>query len=182
MTTVIGIQYENKCILYADSLVMDDSYPFKHSSMVKINKHGQYLIGVAGELHMLQYLCYVWEPPAPTAEDIKNPFRFMIHGVVPALREELKEANLLPEKSDDETKNNFELLVCLNSVIFQIDSEFAVVQDVNNFYGVGSGSKYALGALHAGASPVKAMEIAQKLDRNTNEPFIKREQRRTKNV
>lgn len=181
MTTVIGIQYENKCTLYADSQITDDGQPFKHPNVVKIAKHNHYLIGVAGDLHMLQFLCYVWQPPAPTAEDIKNPYRFMVATVVPSLRDDLKEANLLPEEDDDKIKNNFELLICLNSIIFQIDSDFAVVQSATGFYGVGSGSRYALGALHAGASPVKAMEIAQRLDRNTSEPFIKREQRKTKN-
>ena len=180
MTTIIGIQYENKCTLYADSMIDDDGQPFKHPNMVKVTKHGQYLVAVAGDLHMLQFLCYAWQPPAPTAEDIKNPFRFMITSVVPTLREELKEANLLPDKEDDETKNDFSMLLCLNGDIFSIDSDFAVTQDATNFYGIGSGSPFALGALHSGASPQKAMEVAQKLDRKTNEPFIKREQRRTK--
>ena len=180
MTTIIGIQYENKCTLYADSMITDDGQPFKHPNLVKITKHGQYLVGVAGDLHMLQFLCYVWHAPVPTADDIKNPYRFMVTTVVPALREDLKEANLMPEKDDEETKNDFAMLLCLNSDIFQIDSDFSVTQDATNFYGIGSGSPYALGALHVGASPQKAMEVAQKLDRKTNEPFIKREQRRTK--
>jgi ATP-dependent protease HslVU (ClpYQ) peptidase subunit len=180
MTTIIGVQYENKCILYADSQIDDDGQPFKHPNLVKITKHGQYLVAVAGDLHMLQFLCYAWQIPVPTADDLKNPYRFMVTTIVPALRDELKEANLLPDKDDDEIINDFSMLLCLNSDIFQIDSDFAVTQDVTNFYGIGSGSPYALGALHAGASPQKAMEIAQKLDRKTNEPFIKREQRRTK--
>lgn len=39
-------------------------------------------------------------------------------------------------------------------------------------YSVGSGSAFALGALRAGATPMKAMEIAAELDRATGGPFV----------
>jgi ATP-dependent protease HslVU (ClpYQ) peptidase subunit len=41
------------------------------------------------------------------------------------------------------------------------------------FYGVGSGSPYALGALYGGVKPEKAMAVAEKIDVNTSGPFQK---------
>ncbi len=40
-----------------------------------------------------------------------------------------------------------------------------------DFYAIGSGSKAAMGALHAGASLERAMEIASAVDPYTREPF-----------
>jgi ATP-dependent protease HslVU (ClpYQ) peptidase subunit len=46
----------------------------------------------------------------------------------------------------------------------------------DGIYGVGSGSSYAIGALHAGAKPLKALAVAEKLDMNTSGPFLVKEQ------
>ena len=42
----------------------------------------------------------------------------------------------------------------------------------DGIYGVGSGAAYAIGAIHAGAKPMKAMEIAAKLTAFTSGPYI----------
>ena len=43
-----------------------------------------------------------------------------------------------------------------------------------SFYGVGSGSAYALGALEAGANAEAAMDIASKLTAFTARPYIQK--------
>jgi ATP-dependent protease HslVU (ClpYQ) peptidase subunit len=181
MTTVIGIQYPDKCILYADSVVVgNNSTPFKHRSMTKIVKRGQYLIAAAGDFRVLQFVHHIWEPPTPTQDDLKDTFHFMIASVMPSLRDDFKENGFDPQDKDDkgERSMSFSLLICLNGTIFDIDEDLTVTLSDTNFYGIGSGSVYAVGALHTGATAIKAMEIAEKLDVNTSSPFIKREQRK----
>ena len=46
----------------------------------------------------------------------------------------------------------------------------------DNVYSIGSGGPYALGALYAGAEPLKAMEIAAKVSAYTFPPFYVEEQ------
>ena len=46
----------------------------------------------------------------------------------------------------------------------------------DGIYGVGSGSAYAIGALHAGKKPLEALKIAEKIDSNTSGPFLVKEQ------
>jgi hypothetical protein len=46
----------------------------------------------------------------------------------------------------------------------------------DGLYGVGNGAKYAIGALSAGAAPLKAMKIAETQDAWTSGPFQKKEQ------
>ena len=50
------------------------------------------------------------------------------------------------------------------------------MRSMDGTYAVGSGATYALGALHAGAKPMKAMEIAAKLTAFTSGPYIEKEQ------
>lgn len=179
MTTVIGIQQADRCSLFADSLVVDTNTSFKHKNMVKVAKRGKYLLGISGNWGVLQAIAYVWEPPVPTQDDLNNLYEFMITTVAPSLRDDLKEQGIdfTTDDKGDKSKE-FNLLCCLNGTIFLIDDDFTVTQNENNFYGIGSGGDYAIGALHAGALPMKAMEIAEKLDINTEAPFLKREQRR----
>jgi ATP-dependent protease HslVU (ClpYQ) peptidase subunit len=184
MTTVIGIQYPDKCVLYADSVVISNATtPFKHRSMVKIAKRGQYLIAAAGDFRVLQFVHHIWEPPTPTQDDLKDTFHFMISSVMPSLRDDFKENGFDTQDKDDkgERSLSFSLLLCLNGTIFDIDEDLTVTLSDTNFYGIGSGGDYALGALHAGATALKAMEIADKLDINTQPPFIKRSQERLLN-
>ena len=50
------------------------------------------------------------------------------------------------------------------------------MRDSSGFYGVGSGAQFALGALHAKAKPMKAMEIAAKCTAFTAPPYIEKVQ------
>jgi ATP-dependent protease HslVU (ClpYQ) peptidase subunit len=50
--------------------------------------------------------------------------------------------------------------------------------DGKGFYGVGSGSGYAIGALSAGATIEKALEISADNDAYTSGPFIYRTQKK----
>lgn len=69
-----------------------------------------------------------------------------------------------PDTADDWPKGS--ALVVVDGRIFTTDSIFAVTEH-EEAVGIGSGSKYALGALASGKSVEKAMEIAAQLDPGT---------------
>lgn len=54
--------------------------------------------------------------------------------------------------------------------VWIIDDELTPFEPLDDFFAVGAGAQYALGALHAGADAVRAVEIACKLDTNSFEP------------
>ena len=171
MTTIIGVEYANRCVVLGDSRVVGDSKIYSHSDMVKVVTNGNFIIGAAGDVRALQVILHTWKPPAPIAKDKENLFQFMISKVVPSLKQQLTECGLLESKSADK---EFELyvLIAFNGNIFEIDGDLAVSRSDSGYYGIGTGGDYALGALYAGATPEQAASIAALNDSKTAEPFI----------
>lgn len=171
MTTIIGVEYANRCVVLGDSRVVGDSKIYSHPDMVKVVTNGNFIIGAAGDVRALQVILHTWKPPVAVAKDKDNLFQFMISKVVPSLKQLLTDYNLLDTKSTDK---DFELyvLIAYNGNIFEIDSEFAVSRSESGYYGIGTGGDYALGALYAGATPEQAAAIAALNDSKTAEPFI----------
>ena len=171
MTTIIGVEYANRCVVLGDSRVVGDSKIYSHPDMVKVITNGNYLVGVAGDVRALQVVLHTWKPPAFLAKDRTNIFQFMVNKVAPSLKQLLTDAGLLDSKSPDK---DFEIniIVGLNGSLFEIDSDFAVSRSESGYYGIGTGGDYALGALYAGATPEQAASIAALNDSKTAEPFV----------
>jgi ATP-dependent protease HslVU (ClpYQ) peptidase subunit len=171
MTTIIGIEYNDKSILVADSRVIDDSgRVYAHKVMKKIAKRGSVLIAGAGEVTPCDIAQNIWVPPQFTAKDKKDPYRYMIVKAMPSLRKCLTDNGYT---FDDDKKDGmrFQFLMSVGGEIFDIDEDLSVMKSEDNIYAIGSGGPYALGALHAGAEPMQAMEIASKVSAYSSPPF-----------
>lgn len=179
MTTIVGVQYEDRCIIGADNQVTDSiGRVFHHPNMVKISQRGAFLIGGSGEVQPCDVAQHLWKPPAPTAADKRNPYHFMIAKAMPSLRDCLKANgyNFDEPESKDDSGPRFHFLIAVCGELFDISDDLSVCQTDTGYYGVGNGSSYALGALHAGASVLDALEIAARLDAYTSGPFMTLEQ------
>jgi ATP-dependent protease HslVU (ClpYQ) peptidase subunit len=171
MTTIIGIEYSDKSVLVADSRVIDDSgRVYAHKVMKKIAKRGSILIAGAGEVTPCDIAQNIWVPPQFTAKDKKDPYRYMIVKAMPSLRKCLTDNGYT---FDDDKKDGmrFQFLMSVGGEIFDIDEDLSVMKSEDNIYAIGSGGPYALGALHAGAEPMQAMEIASKVSAYSSPPF-----------
>ena len=73
MTTIIGVQYEDSCVIASDSRVAEGGKVFTHPEMVKAVERGSYIIGGAGDYRALQVVLHGWSPPLVTAK-AKNSF------------------------------------------------------------------------------------------------------------
>jgi hypothetical protein len=143
--------------------------------MAKITERGQYLIAGAGESAACDLIQHCWIPPKPTAEDKKDLYHFVISKVVPSMKLCFKDNDYKwQDDTDDETK--FAFLIAIGGEIFDISDDFAICLDIDGYYGIGSGSSLALGALKAGVSMEAALEIAASKDPYTAPPFIFMEQ------
>lgn len=176
MTTIIARQFEDRVVIAADSLVTA-SRKYIHPKMAKITERGSYLIAGAGESAACDIAQHIWEPPKPSALDRKDLYHFVITKVVPSLKLCFKENDYKwDDKDDDETK--FAFLIAIGGEVFDIADDFAVCLDVDGYYGIGSGSSLAVGALKAGVSMAQALSIAADKDPYTAPPFIFFEQQK----
>lgn len=176
MTTIIGIEYDDKSVVIADSRVTgDDGRIYSHPVMRKIAKRGALLIAGAGEVAPCDTAQNIWVPPAFTAKDKKDTYRYMVTKAMPSLRKCLID-NGYNFDEDKKDGMRFQFLMAVGGEMFDIDEELTVIKSDDRFYSIGSGGPYALGALYAGAEPMKAMEIAAKLSAYTSPPFYIEEQ------
>jgi hypothetical protein len=73
-------------------------------------------------------------------------------------------------------------LILIGGEIFEIADDFSVSMDGKGYYGVGSGSDLAIGALSAGATMKEALKIASENDAYTSPPFIFHTQQKRQKV
>lgn len=67
---------------------------------------------------------------------------------------------------------DFTCLVLQKDGLWEYDAWCRGVKILDEFYAIGSGAKAALGALHMGASAVKAVEVACKIDHYSGPPVV----------
>ena len=171
MTTIIGIEYSDRSVLVADSRVTDDAGRiYAHKAMKKISQRGALLIAGAGEVAPCDIAQNIWNPPQFTAKDKKDVYRYMITKVMPSLRKCLTD-NGYNFEEDKKDGMRFQFLISVGGEIFDIDEDLSVMKSDDNFYAIGSGGPYALGALYAGAEPEIAMDIASKVSAYSAPPF-----------
>lgn len=175
MTTLIGIEYDDSCVIVADSRTTDDTgYIYTHPSIKKITERNEYLIAGSGEVLPCDVAQHIWEPPAVSKIDKKDLFHFMVSKAMPSLRKCLSLNGF--NFDEPKTEQRFQFLIAVCGEIFDIDDELSVSKNSSGVYGAGSGSPFALGALHAGADAYQAMEIASKLTAFTAGPYLSKVQ------
>jgi ATP-dependent protease HslVU (ClpYQ) peptidase subunit len=179
MTTIVAVVKNGNVTMGADSQVSDGSRPNKHPQMEKITKNNGWLIAGSGDSTPCDILQHIFVPPVPTAKEREDLYKFMIVKFIPAMREALEENGW---KKDNEDKDSgFSMLFAYNGEVFDIGNDFSVLLNSDGIYGVGNGSQFAIGALYAGVSVEKALEIAANNDIYTSGPFqIVRQQKANK--
>ena len=170
MTTVIAIQHSDGVEMIADSQINSNGKPYFHSDMVKIVERNKYLIGVAGRVVALQAIQNSWNPPALSSAYKGSTYNFVITKIVSSLKMFIDESKMFTDK-EKEDGDLFSILIAIKGDVFEIDEDYSVARRSDGIYAIGSGADFALGALMAGATSIRAMEIASSLDVNTSYPF-----------
>ena len=172
MTTIVGVQNADGCVIASDSRVAEGGKVYTHPEMVKAVQRGSYIIGGAGDYRALQVVLHGWTPPLVTVKAKQNLYEFVINKVAPSLKATLTDAGIeFTKSSDNDDKFELSLLLGINGTVFEIDSDFAVAMNDTGLYAIGSGGDFALGALHAGATVLDAMRIAAVNNNGTSAPF-----------
>jgi ATP-dependent protease HslVU (ClpYQ) peptidase subunit len=169
MTTIVATCKNGNVVMGADAQVTDNARPNRHSKMEKISKVNGWLIAGSGDSTPCDILQNMFVPPVPTTKERENLYKFMIVKFVPAMRECLEENGYKVDPNDKEA--GFSMLFAFDGEVFDIGDDFSVLLNNDGIYGVGNGAQFAIGALYAGASVEKALEIASSNDIYTSGPF-----------
>ena len=176
MTTIVAVCKNGIVTMGADSQVTDGDRINNDLRMEKITKNNGYLIAGAGDATPCDILQHIFVPPVPTVSERKNLYKFMITKFVPSMRECLDENGWKPVQNDD---SGFNMLIAFDGEVFDIGDDFSVLLNNKGIYGIGNGSKYAIGALWVGATIEKALEAASDNDIYTSGPFQIVQQKKT---
>ena len=185
MTTLIGIELEDRCVLAADSQITEDNLRTICTTVPKIVSVGKYLLGITGDSRPGDILAYNWSPPKYQGAD---PTQWMGKKVLPSILTAFKENGYDPYEATKDKDAGFDYLVAFNGNLFHIAVDLSFIQSTKGIYGLGSGGQLALGSLYSLTDSAinlnperharRAIEIAMMLDINTNPPIQLVTQRR----
>ena len=185
MTTLIGVQLEDRCVLAADSQITEDNLRTISTTTPKIVSVGKYLLGITGDSRPGDILAYNWTPPSYKGADA---IQWMGKKVMPSILAAFKENGYDPYEATKEKDAGFDYLVAFNGNLFHIAVDLSFIQSSLGLYGLGSGGAFGLGYLSG--LPVstiskqperharRAVEISAVLDVNTCPPIQLVTQRR----
>lgn len=194
MTTVVAIQGDGFAVMGTDSrLSAVDTSGFvtrihtMNSNVSKINQINGMLIGIAGDVRAINLVSHSLQVPQASASlRGKKLDDYVTNKFIPALRA-CFDANgySAPQKESSEhiAEQGSEILLAVNSVIYQIDNDYAWSNDASGLYAIGTGEQYAIGALAALLKTkvtavamakkhcLNALAIAAKFDPHTGYPY-----------
>lgn len=184
MTTLLGYQSSTWACIGSDSQISDDKRKYISSKgFQKLFINDEYIIGVAGDLRVINILTSSFVPPIP---DVKNLDRFMTTAFIRSLKDTFVEECEGEEVGEVMKGNVFS--VAVKGALYEIGVEYEILRIQNDsISAAGTGSLVALGALHAliqdsskdqkaDRSYVKlmiskALKIASHYDVHTSPPF-----------
>ncbi len=178
MTTLVGIQLEDRVVLAADSQITEDTLRTVSTSAPKIIHVGKYLLGLVGDARPGDILAYNWRPPVYKGAD---PVQWMGKKVMPSILTAFKENGYDPYEAAKDKDSGFDYLVAFSGNLFHIATDLSFIQSDHKIYGIGSGGSYALGYLYDRMGRLsignveqhaeRAVQIASMLDINTCPPI-----------
>lgn len=158
MSTVAAIQGPSWVVVGYDSQVSEDSgrkYVLP-SDAGKVVENNEYIFGVAGDLRAVNILSHAFIPPDPGKKLGAELDEFMSTKFVLALKK-CFDTNFYGK--DGEQGSN--ILIAVNGTVYEIGGNYDCVRDVYGYYSVGTGSPYALGALHANIPERLTLKVAK---------------------
>lgn len=194
MTTIIALQGDGFAVVCVDSRIssMDEGgYASQITTLSqgsgKVSQNGKYLLGAAGDVRAINILHHAFVPPQPTPGlDRKKIDHFFTTKFIPSLRECFEKqgyANPEKENSNHIAEHGSTVLAVVSGQIYVVEGDYSWTSDANGVYALGTGSSYALGALHVllgtkertpkvcKDAAMKALKVAASFDPYTGPPF-----------
>ena len=151
MSIVVAVQKNDRIVMAADTLVCfgdDVVIPSANASVPKIQRLGSVVIGGTGwAVYDDIFRDYLHDKPAPELADERSIFTFFMN-LWKVLHENYAFVN--DQAADKDTpfgELDATFLITNRKGIFKVSSDMGITK-FNQYYAVGSGSDYALGALY----------------------------------
>lgn len=142
MTCIVGLINNKKVYLGGDSAgVSGRSISYRKDS--KVFKNNGFVMGFTSSFRMGQLLRYKFIPPKYNTND--DLFEYMVCEFVEKVRTVLKEGGYNIKDKDQDAGGTF--IVGYNGRIFQIQSDYQVSEEEQEYTSVGCGVDLALGSL-----------------------------------
>jgi ATP-dependent protease HslVU (ClpYQ) peptidase subunit len=178
MTTIAAVQGSGFAVIGYDSRISGEGgrlYVLPKNSP-KVIKNGSYLLGAAGDLRAVNLLATISLPEPAEKMNAVELDRFVSTQIIPVIKNWFEENGY---GKDGEQQS--ELMLCVRGVLYELSENYDCTRDANGIYGIGSGSSYAVGALHAMVDKNttvdeakdcmrEALRIAMKLDSGSGLP------------
>lgn len=143
MTCIVGLVDDGAVYIGGDSAGVSNSW-LKLGAEPKVFTNGAYVMGFTSSFRMGQLLRHALKPPPPPERGLQ---RFMVTTFVDAVRRCLKDGGLAKRENEVESAGTF--LVGVAGTLFEITDFYTVVEEIEPYASVGSGSVIALGAMYA---------------------------------
>jgi ATP-dependent protease HslVU (ClpYQ) peptidase subunit len=135
MSCVAALKQDGKVYVAADSLSSADDKLFYRKDK-KLFRNGKYLIGFCGSIRTGQILKNrYWKPPAD------------IYAVPDSLMRHMERKGCMTVTEEGHKNCGCNFIFATKTDIYEILVDFQVVEPVDNFTAIGSGSDFALGSL-----------------------------------
>lgn len=159
MTTILGVQHKNGFVVAGDSQTTDSGRPFAHPDVKKILEIGNYVIAGAGQAGLVDVYQGGYTPVEMPEGFTGNIYQFLVSKFIPELRQIHADMSTTSKWSND-----FEFIIGYKNELFYLASDYSLLRSDTNFYGIGTGYAFGVGALAADATIQQAMKIAAKYD------------------
>lgn len=172
MTCIVAVSDGRTVVMGGDSAAAEMEGQFVSSRVEpKVFIRNEYIIGYAGSFRFGKIVEHCFNVPDPKYTDID---KFMNTTFVSELRQCCEENKI----DNAEDKDSGELLIGLHGRIFELNGDWHIGEDMNNFNSIGSGSSFALGSLYSTGrykdnhARIKlALESAEKFSPYVRRPF-----------
>jgi ATP-dependent protease HslVU (ClpYQ) peptidase subunit len=174
MTCIVGMEYEDKVYIGADSAVWANGSMRERRGKL-FTLQNKFIIGTCGSLRMGQIIQYHVTPSEQPPG--MGDFEYLVTEVASKIRLALK------DHAHTETDGNRELqdgscLIGYKSKLYTLGSDFCVVRYDDNIAACGSGEQYALASMltqsnriHPQKRILKALQISAQLSDSVRPPF-----------
>ncbi len=145
MTTIAAVQGSSWAVIGFDSQVVEaDGRRYElPSDAAKCVDVGEFTFGVAGDFRAINILTHNFTPPDLPKNSTTLDY-YMTSKFIPALKT-CFDRNFYGKDGE----NGCEIITVVRGIVYEIGSNYDCMRDKNGIYAIGSGSSFALGAMHA---------------------------------
>jgi ATP-dependent protease HslVU (ClpYQ) peptidase subunit len=180
MTCIVGLSINGAVLMGADNQTTSGYLKIGHATTSpKVFRRSNLLFGISGSVRAQNVLQTRFTPPERAADE-PDDLSYLVT-IVESLRVLFRDAGIA--KIENAVENNGEdgssLLIGYHGRLFQISSDWSILEPSLPYIAIGSGREYALGSMHAlskTSAPQKtvraALMAAAEFDIYCSGPFV----------